>query len=45
MAMVDAYRGGRGFDVDDELWSGEEEEEEDMVQPDLDPNFNLDRIR
>jgi hypothetical protein len=45
MAMVEAYRGGRGFDLDDAMWSDEEEEEEEMVQPELDPNFDLDRIK
>lgn len=45
LAMVAAaYKSGRGFDLDDEILFDEEEEEEETVQPEYDPNFDLDRI-
>lgn len=43
-AIVTRYRGGRGFDFEEELYT-DEEEEDDIPEPDYDPNLDLERIQ
>ncbi|XP_078157817.1 translation initiation factor IF3-4, chloroplastic-like [Carex rostrata] len=43
-AMVARYRGGRAFDFEEELYI-DDDEEDDIPEPDYDPNLDLGRIK